>query len=253
MVVKVQPSEKIKYMFRGAQDTLVLSCLQGVMGDIYADREKYPFSAMAVLGDFIFFAGEPEKELILFSSSENRHMILVPPDGAWQAAIEKYLGAQVRKIARYAFFKEPGIFDREKLTKTADALPAGCELALIDGDIYDVCLKTDWARDFVSNYPDFETYKRIGLGVAAIKGGELIAGASSYSSYIGGIEVEIGTKAEYRLRGLASACGARLILECLDRGLYPSWDAANLASVGLAKKLGYRYSHAYTAYETRGG
>ena len=28
-----------------------------------------------------------------------------------------------------------------------------------------------------------------------------------------------------RNRGLASACGAALILECLERGLYPSWDA----------------------------
>ncbi|MDD7004979.1 MAG: GNAT family N-acetyltransferase, partial [Clostridiales bacterium] len=39
------------------------------------------------------------------------------------------------------------------------------------------------------------------------------------------------------------------ILECLDRGLYPSWDAQNLGSLSLAKKLGYEFSHEYPAYE----
>ena len=43
--------------------------------------------------------------------------------------------------------------------------------------------------------------------------------------------------------------GADLILECLDRGLYPSWDAQNLDSLSLAKKLGYEFSHEYPAYE----
>ncbi len=34
------------------------------------------------------------------------------------------------------------------------------------------------------------------------------AGASSYSVYKGGIEIEIDTSSEYRRRGLATACGA---------------------------------------------
>ena len=38
----------------------------------------------------------------------------------------------------------------------------------------------------------------------------------------------------------APACGAALVLTCLARGLYPSWDAANRESVALAEKLGYR-------------
>lgn len=253
MVSKVQPSEKLKHMFRKAHDTIVLSCLQGVMGDVYADDAVCPSSAMAKLGDFAFFAGKPNVELILLSQREHRYMILIPQDGAWETAIEEHLGTRARKIERYAFFKDPGAFDLRKLEKTAATLPDGCELALIDRVLYETCLVTDWARDLVSNYPDFETYGRIGIGVAALKNGELVAGASSYSSYMGGIEIEIDTKEECRRRGLALACGARLILECLDRGLYPSWDAANLASVRLAKKLGYRFDRAYTAYETYGG
>ena len=47
---------------------------------------------------------------------------------------------------------------------------------------------------------------------------------------------------------LASAVGARLILSCLDEGLYPAWDAANILSVRLAEKLGYEFSHEYCCY-----
>ncbi len=67
-----------------------------------------------------------------------------------------------------------------------------------------------------------------------------MAGASSYSVYHGGIEIQIATQKAYRRRGLATACGAKLILLCLERGLNPSWDAHDLRSVALAEKLGYR-------------
>ncbi|MCI9059896.1 MAG: GNAT family N-acetyltransferase, partial [Lachnospiraceae bacterium] len=43
--------------------------------------------------------------------------------------------------------------------------------------------------------------------------------------------------------------GARLILACMERGWYPSWDAQNLWSVKLAEKLGYHFDRAYPAYE----
>lgn len=44
------------------------------------------------------------------------------------------------------------------------------------------------------------------------------------------------------------ACSA-LILNCLEEGLYPSWDAQNMNSVRLAEKLGYEFDHEYVAYE----
>ena len=61
------------------------------------------------------------------------------------------------------------------------------------------------------------------------------------------------THRDYRRRGLAAACSAKLILECRRRGWYPSWDAQNLWSVALAEKLGYHLDHEYTAYEVSAG
>lgn len=87
------------------------------------------------------------------------------------------------------------------------------------------------------------------LGAVILKDGHPVSGASSYSGYQGGIEIEIDTREDYRRKGLATVCGAKLILECLDRGWYPSWDAQNKWSVALAQKLGYHYDREYTAYE----
>ena len=92
-------------------------------------------------------------------------------------------------------------------------------------------------------------FKNLGLGVVVMKDNEPISGAAAYSRYRDGIEVEIDTKEQYRRKGLAYCCGAKLILECLKRGLYPSWDAHNKASVALAEKLGYNYHHGYLAFE----
>lgn len=92
-------------------------------------------------------------------------------------------------------------------------------------------------------------YRKYGLGAVILKDGEPVSGASSYTSYKGGIEIQIDTRKDCRRKGLACICGARLILECMERGWYPSWDAQNQWSVALAEKLGYRFDHAYTAYE----
>lgn len=253
MIVKVKNAEQVESLFAGWEETMIWSCLQGVMGEIYAPEGEKPPCAMAILGDFSFYAGEVEDELIRFRP-KNREgqdfLIMTPRDERWAERIEQCYGEKVRKVNRYAIQKEPDCFDREKLKEMAERLPEGYTLQRIDERIYDFCGKRDWCRDLVSQYPDYETYQKYGLGVVAIKDGEPISGASSYTSYRGGIEIEIDTHVQHRRKGLALACGARLIQECLDRGLYPSWDAQNLWSVALAEKLGYHYSHTYTAYET---
>ena len=53
----------------------------------------------------------------------------------------------------------------------------------------------------------------------------------------------------HRRQGLAYYACAQLILACLEKGIYPSWDAHGLTSLTLAEKLGYRFSHSYTAFE----
>ena len=252
MIYEIEQAKAAAALFEGWQDTMIWSCLQGVMGRLYADREERPASAMIWLGDFCFFAGIPDRELIRYKPREcaQDFRILVPRDEGWEAAIEECYGDRARKILRYAIKKEPDVFDEEKLRRAADAgLPAGCCLKLMDQELFHRCREIPWCRDWVAQYKDYELYREHGLGAVILKDGEPVSGASSYAGYLGGIEIEIDTREDWRRRGLAYICGARLILECLRRGWYPSWDAQNRWSVALAEKLGYHFSHEYAAYE----
>ena len=64
----------------------------------------------------------------------------------------------------------------------------------------------------------------------------------------GKAEIEVETSPYYRRCGLATVVSAALVLECLERGLEPCWDAANPASAGLARKLGLESVGCYNAY-----
>ena len=172
-------------------------------------------------------------------------MLLVPQNQDWQRLIETTCAGRVQVITRYAIKKEPGVFDKAALRANLDRLPQGFSLRPIDRELYERVLEQAWARDFCANFSSWEEYAAHGLGVAALHGEELAAGASSYTWYKGGIEIEIDTKEEFRRRGLALCCASALILRCLERNLYPSWDAATPISAALAERLGYHFSREY--------
>jgi len=234
-------------LFAASRDTLVWSTLQGIMGVLYGDGE----GAMAVNGDFTFFAGTPSRALAAYRpEGAGPYRILVPPDRGWRELILEVYGPRATPITRYALKKEE-TFDRARLEEAAASLPAGYTLAPMDESLYAACKGEPWSADLVSQFHTWEVFHSLALGVAALEGETLVAGASTYSRYERGIEIEIDTREDRRRKGLAYACGAKLMLACLDRGLYPSWDAHNRASLALAEKLGYHLSHPYTAIEVR--
>lgn len=246
---------KAEEIFGQWEETLIWSCLQGVMGEVYTDTsDENANAAMAILGDFSFYAGNPSEKLVRFKpkSCEQDFIIMVPENDGWSEMIEKCYGQKAKKVSRYAIKKEKDVFDKEKLQNAIMQLPEGYVLKFLEEDEFRQCKENIWANDLVSQYKNYDMYKKIGIGAVILKDAELVAGASSYSRYHEGIEIEIDTKEEHRRKGLAYVCGAKLILECLERNLYPSWDAQNMWSVGLAEKLGYHYSHTYTAYEILG-
>lgn len=251
MISRIDQTEKLSIFFEGWKETLIWSCLQGIMGELYADDLEEPTAAMALLGDFCFFAGKPNKELVQYKpkSCIQDFMIMVPQNEQWAELIETCYGEKARKTVRYAIKKEKDVFDKKKLIKVVEGLPQGYTLQMIDESLFWKCREIEWCRDWVAQYPNYELYQDYGLGAVILKDNEPVSGASSYSGYIGGIEVEIDTKKEFRRKGLAYICGAKLILECLEKGWYPSWDAQNKWSVALAEKLGYHFDAEYFAYE----
>ena len=103
-----------------------------------------------------------------------------------------------------------------------------------------------YTTNLVKGAPLLVTKKHISNGVAQAI---ICNSGNANTCNSNGIEIEVDTKKEFRRIGLAKACAARLILECLSRGLYPSWDAQNKISLHLAKSLGYTPSYEYDAYE----
>ena len=237
--------EKAAHLFSGWSDTLITSCLQGAMGTIYLDGE----AAAAYLGDFSFYTGAPSEALLRFKPKQDSgFIIMVPQNQAWGNLLEQVYSEKAKQITRYAFRKDT-CFQKEHLEKLKAQLPDGYTMELLDRDVYEYCQENAWCRDWVSQFQSFRDYESRGLGMVVKKDGIPVSGASSYSVYQGGIEIEIDTHRDFRRKGLATAAAAGLILECLERKLYPSWDAANLWSVALAEKLGYTFSHEYIAYE----
>lgn len=235
-------------LFAGWEETMIWSCLQQVMGAVYVDDVDNPASAKAVLGDFAFLAGRPCEALVRHCTG--RFTILTPQNENWARQIEAVWGRQAKPAMRYAIRKEPvRTFDRERLQSLAKQLPAGIRLADIDAALFDRCAREGWTRDFVCQFENYDHFARYAQGVLALRGDEIVAGASSYSAYEDGIEVEVDTRKDCRRQGLAAACCAQLILKCIEKGLYPSWDAANSASVALAEKLGYHRAEPYMIYE----
>ncbi len=250
MITRLADPAAASSLFNGWNETAIWSCLQGIMGCVLADNPTRPQSSAAVLGDFAFLAGTVNRALVhaVLTHGEPRPLILVPRDVAWSACIEAELKGDATRITRFATCKDPADLDRAHLLDLARAVPRGIELSPIDARLHRACADADWSCDLVSQFPEYEDFQRLALGIVAVEDGVPVAGASTYARYRDGIEIEVDTRPDRRRRGLARACAAALIVAALDQGLYPSWDAHTRASLMLAEQLGYRFDCAYDAY-----
>lgn len=234
---------------------MIFTCLEGEMGSVWADDAQHPTWAQATLGDFSFFAGDAGAHgtkpavAALMEKHPGGFALAVPRDEAWAQLIADAHKGACKKITRYAFAKSNQVFDQIKLEAYASGLPVGYTMRRLGAPDYGTVMAHEWSHDLCAQYASAEDYAARGMGVGAFMQGELVCGASSYSHHSGGIEIEIDTRKDHRRKGLATACAARLILACLERGWHPSWDAANPQSALLAQKLGYIRTHAYVAFE----
>lgn len=229
--------------FENSTDTLVESCLQGYCGRAFSSGR----SAAVTGGDFIYLGGEADGELlkeVLLKCPAPKY--LVPMNAEWEECIAHICGATAKKGVRFAT-EQNADFDLKKLGELA-APPEGFEIKRVDGEVYAQFESEGWSRDFTANFANYGEFERLGLGYAAIYDGRAVAGACSYSVCDGAIEVQIVTMPSFRRRGLARACAAALITECITKGIYPNWDAEHRASLHIAQSLGYKFLREYTAF-----
>ena len=247
----------IESICEGSREVLVRGAVEGTVGRVWVPKLENSSYCLIVVGDFAYLMGLPPKgERALDLKSQiytvtTSRTLLYPQNERWAEWIEDQFMGQTRMVSRYALKTDIHNFDREALRTFVEAVPKGIRIKRIDERLYQQALKEEWSRDLCSTFEDQKHFQESGFGYVAVKGREIVAGCSAYGASEGMMEIEVDTRKDHRRQGLALACSAAFVLECLDRNIVPNWDAMNLQSVGLAEKLGYVYDREYQVYQLK--
>ena len=241
--------QKLVPMFGKIDSTIVLSYLQGHMGTAWVDDLENPTVAQISVGIFVFYAGNSnlkEAEELLFNLPD--FTLAIVDSDEWKKRIETVHSGAIEKFQRYRFKKNPEHLDRAHIEDLMSSLPKGYEIMKVDKNIAQSSSFNELSEDFTSQFDSIDDFINRGIGYAILHEGKVVSAATSFSIYDEGIEIEVASHSDHRRKGLATIAASALILDCIERGKYPSWDGANSESVELAKKLGYVFKESYDTY-----
>ncbi|MBE5106778.1 GNAT family N-acetyltransferase [Bacillus thuringiensis] len=245
----IHTRKKLVSMFEGFNNVVLFSYLQGYMGTAWVNDLENPTVAQITVGIFTFYAGDSNAKETeeLLCNIPDRILVIVNSD-EWKQRLETFNDRKIDKFLRYKFKRNPEVFDRTKLQSFISLLPREYELRKIDEHIANNPALHKVSEDFTRQFKSIDDYVNRGIGYSVLYNGEVVCGASSYSIYDEGIEIEVATDPNHRRKGLATVVSAALILDCLEKEIYPNWDAANNTSAKLAEKLGYVFDKVYDTY-----
>lgn len=231
---------KILPLFQDIRFYMGHSVLDGVMGEAYVDNITNPKIAFLVVRSYCFISGTIEKESLKQIIDKNFKNYKLIPSNNISKQLEEIYNNDIHKSQRYSIKKDVE-FDKNKLKEMANALESNFKIIKIDQALADRIRK----EKFINITDDYKNY---GIGFCCMYNNKIIGVASSNIFYKDGIEVNIKVEEQYRREGIATAMASKLILECLEQNKKISWDAANMNSVGLAQKLGFKYDSTYHFY-----
>lgn len=241
ILVKNSDLEKVKFLFNDIRFYMSNSVLDGLMGQAYVDDMDNPRFSYLLVKKYCFMSGKISetklKEVIL--SNELRKYKIIPSDDL-KNKIETVFKNEIQKHERYSIKKSPK-FNKESLENYIKNLDTKYKIVIIDDNLSRKIIESNFI-----NITD--NFKEKGIGVCCKYNDEIIGVASSNIIYNDGIEVNIKVDDKFRREGIATAMASKLILLCLECGKKISWDAANIESLGLAKKLGFLYDSTYNIY-----
>ena len=99
-----------------------------------------------------------------------------------------------------------------------------------------------------AQYRDYADFAARGAGAVVRHEGKIVAAASSFLTHGKEVEMDISTDEGHRRKGLACACAAAMLKDCMERGITVHWDAQNEASRRLALRLGYEVGCEYDVF-----
>ncbi|MFC6464911.1 GNAT family N-acetyltransferase [Marinilactibacillus sp. GCM10026970] len=241
--------KKIESLFKGLENTMIQTYLEGHMGEAWVDDLDKPTAAQITVSIFTFYAGNhhsPAAEEMLENLPEDA-LVITESEG-WKQKLEAMHEGAFEKYSRYRFEHIAEFFDRNHLKKLVTQLPEPYSVRKIDQRVIELPSLHQLSPDFTGNFKSHEDFLSRGMGYVVLHEGKVVSGASSFSIFDEGIEIEVGTDPNYRRQGLAAVASAALMLDCLDNNVYPGWDAENIGSAKLAESLGYVLKEAYDTY-----
>jgi RimJ/RimL family protein N-acetyltransferase len=147
---------------------------------------------------------------------------------------------------RVEFYNRPS--DDPSIDRLIASIPSKLNVRPVTHYTFNHCI---WRDQLLSLYGTVSDYLERSIGFLLLVGEQIISEAHAF--FWGDTLVEIGviTADGHRGLGYASIVSAHIIRACEDRGYLTYWgcNADNLASIAVARKLGYRiennYSNAY--------
>lgn len=255
--VQKEQMHQIKHFFKETKYHMGRTVLEGYMGEAYTDNKEKPNFAVLFCRRYCFINGDCQsKEAEKFLKSLDSSYRVIIADSSWYPLIEKVFQGHYEKNKRYALKEDGNKFEVKQLEENSKLLDKKYVIKEINEAIYKTIQKNkEMARKENADPDDLrflnltDNYLEQGIGVCCFDKDEIIGICGSSIIYSKSIEINIKVKEEYHKQHIATVMASQLILRCLEKGIYPSWDAANLNSLGLAKKLGYQYDSEYEIYE----
>jgi GNAT superfamily N-acetyltransferase len=205
-----------------------------------------------IVGDIGTLGGDFDPEVYQVIAGMKEAHLFDPPD-SWCAGISRDATRKTRAYERIEFDPvapaSPGASEQAPPARDGGAgTDPGTTIVPIDAASVEELLAEEWCADAVRHTmaPGREA---VGFGFVARRSGLIVGVVGCYAVYADGVEVQIDTREGYRRRGIAAALGARMVGECGDRGVACHWDAMNVASAALARRLGFRERRRYRCIE----
>ena len=240
---------RLQNSFQYWKKNMVRYGLKAKLGQFYTNEDET--AILYEQGDFLFLAGRADMALLADYRDicEPDYRILITEEVSWQVCLSSC--PALSTFTRYAF-KDEADFDDKVLKNIVEQLSKQLVIEAINSKTYQELAQEEWSQDLQGNFATFKDFQESGaFGFVIRKGQEIVAGVSTALVYQKAIEIEIATKPTCQQQGLATVLGAKMILESLQRSVFPLWDAHNEASKKIAEKLGYQCLGAYPAYELK--
>jgi GNAT superfamily N-acetyltransferase len=226
------------------------AAIEGQMGRVFTDDAADPHVLAVRQGPFWYLAGAADHpaagDLVAVIPPFS---LVMPSSPGWTALLERRLGDRLEAVPRVSFRADDLSVDR--LAGLVASSAHRDRLQPVDADLAARLATTPDAWFDLDGYGSPADFAARGIGFAVVDGDDVAGAAWSSLTCRAAIEVSVFVDERHRRRGVATAVAARLVLECLGRGLRPNWDAANEESCRLAAKLGFLPAGSYLARYVR--